>query len=266
MLREDALELIQRTAVQAAGASILPVPGDERLAYLVNCGQCSPLELPPKPRAHAVNKLDEFCRFVSDYEKRIAAGKLTAEESGGVVVFHGPGSVVAILHDADRRDRVSLKLAATAAWEWISAAERSPPKLAPKDFLTLLRTKLADCVAADALHDWQVALRNVRLTKRTTADSTIDRGLERLGKEIQNECAGIEAVPETLVVKTEIYRNVATVPVEIAFDVSIDFDNCVFVLTVIGDRVANAVDGAQESIGEQIRVATGLDSVFHGTP
>ncbi|MGC3968913.1 MAG: hypothetical protein QM775_16550 [Pirellulales bacterium] len=267
MMHDNTLRTIQETAVRAAGASILSIPGNDRLAFVVQDGKRELIPLPAAVRKHTLDDLDELCRFVVDYAKRVDA-KEANKDLGGVVVFHSPTQVVAVLHDADRRDRATLTLARTGAWVWIEQAAKSPPKLTAKEFLLLLRTTLADRVEPDALHAWQVALRNVRLTTRATTDATTSHGLEKLGKEIEQQCAGAESIPEQLTVTAAVYRNVgnAETAAVVTFDVSIDFEAGKFVLTAIGDRVADAVDAAQVIVGDYIRDQAKLAAVFHGTP
>lgn len=259
MLPEETVKLIQETAVSAAGAALLDIPGDPRGKYLVIDGKADRIEIPPALRAHKVCDLGELCRYLVE-------GK--ADGDSLAVVWHSPRQVVAILNDYDRRDRLTLDLEYTAAWGWIMAAAAQPAKLSPKEFLTLLRTKLAECVDPGALLTWQNALRNVRLKSSRSTDMQTDRGLEKLGREIEEQCVGADAIPETLELTASIYRNAGMCPVaaDVAFDVSIDYGAAAFVLTAIGDRVANAVDGAQEEIGAFIRANAKLDAVFYGNP
>lgn len=262
MFPVETLRELQSKAVAAARGEIVTIPGNAREAFFVHNGTATPIGLPPALRQHEVCELDELCRYVKD---RIAT---PGDDPKSIVVWHGRDEVVVILDDADRRDRVTLGLAKTNAWEWVEACDHTRPRLDAKEFLTLLKTTLDECVDPAALHDWQVALRNVRLTRKVASEQTTERGLEKLGREIQNECAGADAVPQVLMVSAAVYRNCGEVDVvaDVTFDVSIDFDAGKFVLNPIGDRIANAVDACQHGIGEYVREKTGLQSVFHGTP
>jgi hypothetical protein len=254
----EALQVIQATAVLAADPKVVRIPGDERNAYIYKNGDLLPVKIPAALRKHTARDLGELCRYLARPKWWEAP----------VVVWHSAGEVVAILDDDDRRDRLTLPLEKSRAWLWVEQAAERSPKLTPKEFLTLLRTKLAECVEPGELLRWQTALRNVRLSSRSSTTIDNDKGLEKLGREIEQSCAGAEQIPDTLNVVTSIYRNagVCETAADVSFDVSIDYDAGAFVLTQIGDAVANAIDGAHETIGDFIRANAKLDAVFYGNP
>lgn len=258
---KEAIELIQETAINATNVCFADVPGDPRRSLLVQGAHREFVPKLPAVRNHKLAELSELCRYVNEFSG--------SGETVDPVVWHSRDAIVVVLDDADRRDVVTLPLFFTAAWQWCAAVAAAPKRYDSRAFLTLLKTTLADVVDPEQLHNLQTALRDVKFIKRDEASTDVAmKGREALGRSIEQQCTGGDKVPDLLTVTTEIYRN-AVIPVEsvqVAFDVSIDFENQQFVITAIGDRIANAVDGLQQLIGAHIRTETSLDAVYYGTP
>lgn len=244
MLHADALRLIQETAVNAAGVSIVRIEGEPRRVFIDSNGKFEKYDLPAPTIKAEVVEVDDLIRLA------IADGVPKPRS-----LWHHYESVVLVLDDSDRRDTVKMPLPKTNLFQWLERTTTQPQRVDQRTFLTLLKQELAEAVSEMQLIEFVSVLQAIKFRKSDETDSDLSRrGTEGLGRKIEQECTGADKLPEFLEIKAQIYRNLPEIePAVVKVYVSIDFEKQQFVLTPCGDRVAEAVDGAQAILGDILR-------------
>lgn len=173
-MTKEALALLQETAVKAAAANRLDLPGDGRKAYLNLGGKVKEIDIPPKVREHQFRRLDDL----------IDMANLYAENDGRPVVWHDQNGVILVLDDADRRDRGTFPLEITPQLQTLMMLEKQQPQMTQKELIRLLRTQLNLDSAAIAV------FRRIDWSTSTAGSGTVERGRESLGRSIEQQVKG----------------------------------------------------------------------------
>ena len=258
-LQRDALELLQTTAQEAQRATLLPVPGDGRTAYVDKGAEIQTFPIPARPREHHVGSLSDLVNYAVH----------ASEVANNLVVWHGPSSVVLLLDDSDRRDRVIFDLGFASRYEVLRTLAKDRTAFRQADFIRLLRIDLAlDNVAVVA------QFRRLDFSFDKQGSGTIGHGSDRVGKTILAEVRGVADLPEWLDVSVPVYQQTGERDEYIVRCLlEIDAINERFYLIPQQDALQEALDKAQESI--YVRLEEGLKSInkesvvipiYYGTP
>lgn len=203
MFPAETLKLIQATAQQAHAAQRLDVP-DPRRTHFVLQGERFEVPINPPLRKHVVYSLEDLIAYTLRAEgaSRTDGSPEGAPRTGASpVLWYAQNGMRLILDDADRRDVVLFELEFSIPFKALQTLDREPVSMTQQQFLHLLRVQLG----VDKFHvqkfrklDWETIIR---------AKGEVDRGRDRLGKEIASQVSGVDDVPEELQVTVPVYRN-----------------------------------------------------------
>lgn len=256
MITEEALQLLQTTAVDAAHLRVSPIPGDPRNVLVSSATEYDVRPIPPADRKHTVNALPDLVALAVDNP-----GKQSRS------IWHSSRAVVLLFDHDDRRDTATMPLERTTVFAWLEEIGKGV-KVDQRTFVSLLKTKLADAISLQDATTFLAVLKRITFKRTATTDSDLEKGREALGRSIEDQCSGADQLPDELTVTTPVYRNVeGLTAATVKLFVSVDHEEQRFTLTPIGDAVPLAVDGTQQQLGEHLaEEVTGAATVIHGTP
>ena len=249
---KEALESLGKTFQAAASARVLNIPGnDGRKCYVDQNGTLTVYDVPPPLRAHHVNSVDDL----------IAAAR---KWNTGPVVWISGEAIVLVPDDADRRDRITLKLVKSAAFAKLCSLA-SEPELNQAELVRLLRVDLVGAVNRVGL---LAAVRQIRFRQSTAGESTIQHGNESLGRTIESQVSGASEIPETVLVSCSVFSNPGEREkrLTIACDLEIITAESAFRFHPLPDELERVKDEALADIRETIGEALGNVAVFFGSP
>lgn len=254
MLRE-ALELLQKTAQQAAGMQSLGKTADGRLERFCLNGEWVESPVPPACVGHQVNTLDDlisFCKNYCEHDKSMTTPG----------VFHDVDQVVLVLDMDDRRDVVRFPLSWASTFHALMSLDRERKTFDQRGFV-------AFCVQTLGL-DKAIVLPFRRLDWKTYAGylGDVKHGADRLGKEITASVVGASELPEVIAVPTRVYSQFGE-SMELVVECHVDFlpaEQRIGLVPFVG-RIDEAIHAAQCSIRK--RLEDGLPEgvcVYYGSP
>ena len=243
---KEALELIQETAQQAQAAQLIDI-ADVRMAHYQIGSEVKDFEIPPMPRDHAVNSLQDMIAYVA--------------ENKSAVVWHGTDGVIAILDDLDRRDRVTFALAFSQRMETLRKLAKEKPTFDQTKFIRLLRIDLGldntAVVAKFRKLDWE---------NGDKARGDVKHGDARLSREVIAKVEGIDQLPEEIRVPVPVYRQAGErEEYEVLCAVEIDARNQTFQLLPLPDEIERVIDLHQADIRSRLD-ADLTCPVYYGRP
>lgn len=263
---KEAIQQIQRTAIEAADAKIVRIPGDERRVLVQHIDKLQEYDVPPPLRKHVVHSLDDLI----EYAKQVAT-LVDADGGPHPVVWHGTRQVVLVVDDGDRRDTVTFPLTHSGRLNRLSQLEREKTSFDQKRFVRLLRIELGmandPIVAKFRKLDWKVA-----------DDSTgnVQHGKDRMGKAIQAEVQGVDELPEEISVSVPVYQEAGErQEYVVRCAVEIDPINQLFFLIPLPEEIQKAIDNAQADIERRLLDGLLVEGmvespatipVYYGTP
>lgn len=252
-MTRDAIQLIQQTAQQAVGATLVKIPGDGRTAHLWANNELKPIAIEPEPRAHTLLCLDDL----------IEAAKAAYEPSeASVSLWHCTKQVQMLYDDDDRRDRATFPLSHGEQFQLLSKLDQSETPMRQKEFLRTLRRLGVEKPIVNLFRklDWETGAK---------ARGDVTHGTERLGREVTAQVTGIEALPEDLTISIPVYRERGEQePVAIRCDIEIDASQQVLAICPQAGEIDRAVDLAQWSIRKRLEDALADTSIaiHYGNP
>lgn len=258
----ETLEQIQETAVQAAQATVLNIPGDGRKAYVQINGKVQEYAVSPACRKHFVMSLADLLTFSRDYEPSRPAG----QQQGRQVIWHNPVGVILVLDDEDRRDRVVFNLTPTVRFQALKDLAKNRRSLDLREFRRLLKIVLGvDPVLVNKFSklDFSTAAKTTREAAHTQ---------DRMGKIISQEVTGEADIPEELVISTPLYQETGEQDIyDLSCVIDIDFANSRLSIEPKPDEIEAAERAHQYSLRQRIdkdlttRPTTGPEVVvYHG--
>lgn len=250
MLKE-ALDFLRDRFTVAAGAKLLNVPGDGRIAYVDQGGTLHQIAVTPPLRGHTVNSVDDL----------IAAA---AKWNASPVVWINGQNIVLVTDDGDRRDRVTLPLVKSAAFSRLTALAKDPEL----DQAELIRTLRVDLQGTIRRAELLAAVRHIKFRASSSGQSIVQHGNESMGKTIEAEVTGAGDIPETVVVECAVFSNPDER--EKSFTVGCDLEivpaDSTFRFQPIPDELERVIDAALHGIRDEIVAELGDVSVFFGSP
>lgn len=189
-------------------------------------------------RSHNVATVDDLIT---------AVGKWDANP----VVWIGRDSIVLVIDDDERRDRVTLALERSQVF---TAATSLKSPFSQVDMIRLLRTTFRNAINC---RDVLANIRNLKFRNLSEGSVSIQHGNESLGRQINNEVSGADKVPESIVLPLNVYANrgETDVIVNIEFDIEIDAEKGLFHVKPMPDAIDSAVSEAIQSIRDRIESA-----------
>lgn len=258
-LSVEALELIQKTAVEASGGynkiQVVESPGEpEYVKYFVKPdGSYERIVGQATPRGHRLGSVEDVVSWV--------------DQKGGekTVVWYNELGCYVVVDDDTRRDRLCLDLQKTEQWMLLESLAESPRPFSQKDFVKFLRVKLHGILADQRLLTFA---RHAKFSGSSSTGGEVLHGRESLGRTIEGEARGInsEECPDEVQLNVRIFtdpRLQDRQPVNCAVD--LDVQTATFSLVPYPLQMQNAMDSEISALGayldEQIK-----QPVFRGQP
>lgn len=248
---QEALEFLYDKFSDAEEARLLQIPGDGRKVFVDQGGKLTPMDVAPAVRSHKVNSVDDLTN---------AAHKWNTAP----VVWIGSDAIVLIPDDGDRRDRVTLNLCKSAAFQRLICLDKQPLL----DQQSLIRTLRIDLQGTVSRNELLTAIRSIKFRTTEGGASTIQQGNESLGHTIEAEVTGAGDIPESVIVSCAVFCNPGER--EKKFQVGCDLEivpaEKKFRFRPIPDEIERVTDAALEDIRQRIEGELDGVSVFYGSP
>jgi len=241
MLPADTVKLIQDTAQKAAAPKAPPrlETGDPtRLAYYDPTAADGPIvafDVPPEPRAHAVEDLETLAA--------LASAAASAVEGHGSALWFSPREIVLLFDQADRREEARMPLPVSEPFQALQGLS-AQDLLTQKGLIRLLRLRLGvdNPATLDRFRrlDWST-------TARTKAETRHQK--ESLGKEIVAAVQGVEEIPDTLTVTVPVYDLPGLpCPQDVRLALEVDAGEQRFTLVPLPGQLAAAKAAAADTV------------------
>lgn len=186
---KESIELIQQTAVQAAGPQRIFQSEDKRHATYLIDGKPQVFDLGVPPRSQEVTTLDDLIRFANDHP-----------DDGISSVWHNESAVTLLLDDDDRRERVVFPLVPSEEIQRLRSACLEP-RYTQRAFVDLLYRILR-------IDDATVLpFRRLDFKVVSAAAGEVEHGKDRLGRSVASEVTGTSEIPEQLTVSVPLYES-----------------------------------------------------------
>lgn len=197
----------------------------------------------PRPRDYRALSVDGFVGIVNHLAPKFAADR------GGVVVVVGDASVVAILGEHERRERVVLELQHTEAFKSLGELR----DVSQQDLVWTLRTDLkGSCLDPKFL----AAVRSLKFSSNSQGMSERTAGTASIGRSVMLEIkAGDAPIPETVAFELSVFKQHGY-PRLIECAVNVNLDEQLFTLESNEDEVLMVVHDTLKNIAAAVREAT----------
>lgn len=227
MLHSKALQLIQDRAVKAAGVDVKTIPGDDSQVIISQDGQREFYVLPPKPRTHTVESLDDF--------------RGACEVFGVTSVWIAEDQVVGVIDREYRRDRVFWPLRYTDPFGEVKKLDGETVEFSQQQIVRWLKIDLWRCVDDETLVP---ALQHIKYKNNQGGTSKIGAGNASLGISIEQEVQGNERpLPETFSVTCRVHDNFGEEFQErIILSLQPDPARNVFIVQALPDEIPRAIE------------------------
>lgn len=248
---QEAIQLIQDTAVDAKDAAIVAIPGVDNAVLISQGGKSTERTIPPPRRKHESNDIESFVEVIRNCGDKPS-------------VWHNHTQVVALLNDAERRDTVTLNLVESKLFKSLQFKD-GQRSFSQRELINFLRISLAGCVPPDLVS----TLRTLNFRSAAKTDSTVEHAKDSLGRSVEQAVTGASDLPEEFLATIPVYANVLPdhrAGILVAVDV--DFENQKFVLSVVGDGIMDAITEAQGVLSTKLTdLFDDVDqSVYYGKP
>jgi hypothetical protein len=260
---KETIELIQETAVAArAVKDVSRLIGNHRVCFIQHGNEIKSFPVPPPVRCHTVHSLDDLLRYAEELKN---LSIYQAADIGGQIptVWHGDDSVILLLNDADRQDRVTFPLSHSERFRQLQHLRDEKPYFNQQSFVYLLRFRLG--VAADVVNQFR------RLEWRDGGSTAIDihHGNSKLGRSIVSEVQGVDKLPEELPISVPVYcETEERREYAVMCGIEIDTANQRVMIAPLPDELDRVIDLAQKDIHR--RLTAGLNELdipmFYGKP
>lgn len=193
----EAIDLIQRTAVEANQAQMLDIKGCEsRYLLLGRDGTVCEQVRPPAQRAHRLGSFTDLIKFVHHVQ---------AQEQAAPFVWVSFEGCEVICDDKTRWDRAMLPLETTHEFDLLATLSAGELRqFSQRDFIRLLRIDLAACLGADS--NLVTLIRNLKQNSAGELDSEIQHGRESMGRSVTDSLRGPSVIPESVILDVRIFR------------------------------------------------------------
>lgn len=190
---KETLELIQTTAVAAAGAKLFSSSADGRKSHFMLGGEHVVIEEPPEPRKHTVGSLADLLKYAR-------LGWIEGPDRPSF--WFSEAGVVLVLDNHDRRDTVTFPLVKSEAYKALLELAANSPWMTQPEMIRYLKIKLG-------IRDESVLgkFRRLDWSHSTEGKASIDRGRESISQSVQREIQQIADFPETLYVDLPLFTN-----------------------------------------------------------
>lgn len=263
VLNAETLELIQTTAVNAAGATgkvqVLPqLAGEPKHVYGVVTpdGKLERVVAAAAARSHQLISLEEAILYAVD----------KGSEEKTVIWFDRSG-VEIVLDDETRWDRASLKFNFTPQLKRLLKIEADKETFEQRDFKRLLQIELAGCRRDDKLLNW---VSDMRFLSTGETQGRLSHGKESLGRDIEIEASSdMGECPQEVIFDVRVFDDPSLKSKEahwgVKCAVEILSEQQLFRLTPLPLELHNAIESELFVVGQKIRAGVKCKA-FRGRP
>ncbi|MCC7333576.1 MAG: hypothetical protein IT422_00675 [Pirellulaceae bacterium] len=250
----DAVNFIYSKAAELAEARRIKVVDfgndDPRFVMYEHNGQLQQWQCPIPLRKHCVFTVADLCLAANKWTSAKPAPSVENPKRGPGVVWISSKEVVLVLDDENRHEYVRLPLDYTERFSAVCKLEPAPVM----DQATLIRLLRREFVSSPQATTILAAVRKLRFSKHEGGFSTIQHGNESLGRTIETEVAGAEAIPDYMGLQTQIFANEGEQEntVGIGFDLEVDVQAQKFRLKPLPDAIRAATEFALNDIRQRI--------------
>lgn len=236
---------------KCARARILEVPSDGRTVVIEHKGELIDRTVPPDLRNHTVESVADLASAAKRWKPDPA-------------IWIDGKQIVLIPDDQDRRDRVTLPLKQSAVFSCVKKLAEQP-KMDQQQLIRLLRHELRNAVNIATI---LTAVRKIKFRSLTQGHADIQHGNESLGRQIESEVVGADAIPEGLTVPTNVFSNPGEIDLVFPVTLSLEIDVSAqkFLLKPMPDEIERVEDQALADIRERIEDGLPGVPVFFGRP
>ena len=228
--------------------------GDGRKAYFAVNGQIEERDIVPGVRDHDFTTLQSFADAVNHYAS-----------VDGATVWVGRQSIIALIDDDDRRDRLTLHLPYSEQWKLLLKLQEQP--LMDQDrFVQALRTELLGLVGRESLLQ---TVSKIKWHRSESGEASITHAGESMGKSIQAAVSGAGNIPEDALITTTVYANpdLRELTHQVAMSLQVRHTDQKFRFKPLGDELVRVQDATLAAIFDQLQEKVGENAkVFVGTP
>lgn len=255
----ETVKHIGEQAVAARGARAVSIPFEPAHVYTIESnGTLEFHEARPQPRAHRIEGCDAFALACAHYKVQ--------------VIWCGFAGLTGILDDETRRDRLQFPLETTTAFQ--AVLDLLPQKtLAHAQLLSLVRVELKHALEATSRVVLLAALKDLDVSVAQRQRSTIERGHESMGRQIEATAAGAERIPEEIAPLLQPYRNAVrdfsgTVPIALELDLAKAAFRVVPDAEEVETLKRHALDRVEDGLSSALRKlkVDPLPQIFRGMP
>jgi hypothetical protein len=227
---KETLELIQRTAVDAAGCFPVDV-GDERKQVFWSGGKFHEYIVKP-PRKHETNNLESFINYFTDQKIPEMALNTTAVDP---VIWINEKEIVGILDNRspDREDQIRMPLNFNKKFQTLQEMSKEKKSWSQNQFILFLKYDL------ELPATFYSQFRRLQFDSSSKATSVRDHGDNRLGREISEQVSGVDKLPDEINIVTWVFDNVFDEAV-VKCGIEIDTSNQQFFLVPYQSEIEKA--------------------------
>lgn len=219
-MQKDALEFLRKQALDAEPKYFAPSCEPSDTYYLKGADGYRRVEAEPKPRSYraaAIEDLVEMVRALRAAGKRPVAERIleAAADAGAKIepcveytagptlIMVGQSAVTALINEHHRRERVTFPLTMTSAFKTLLKAEQARDAKTQRDFVSLLRVDLNDCVPKDIVNTF----RSLKFQINTEGESSITNSNKAVSKSVQMKLVGGgQEIPDEISVEVAVYE------------------------------------------------------------
>lgn len=265
----ESLELIQRTAVEAAGSenklTLVPAPqlGPGKCIVVKSDGSYDILEQ-SQSRQHSLGDLETVINWT-----QYAATTLKAKP----VLWINSDRIQVVIDDlvtTAARPAILYQFKQTPEYELILRLAKGDPLLwDQKSWLRMLRTELWDCLDPTRRDQWIRIFRALSSTDNTDAKSSVSVGRQSLGREIDMQVSSEHGdIPEQFILSVRLFADPALAARQpIKADVDATATTFKFSLQPIKSDLVEALENELNDCIKLLRTRLGKDvPIFRGSP
>ncbi len=234
MISSEAIQQIQKTAVEAGGVKIHSIPGDEHSVLIAQGGKHEIHELPPGRRRHLLTSIDDVLLAVKTW-------------GAASSVWVSLNAVIVCLEDQDRRDIATMPMSPSAQF---ASLECLPARLQQAGIIRWLKVNMAGAVRDDLVPTF----RKIDFKRKNDGTKSIDHGSESLGYQVEASVKGANDIPEFISATIHVHQDkTLSKPRTIRLSLDIDVNHEQFELTPLPDELEIASQDAVLEVWSALR-------------
>lgn len=242
MIDATFVEAIASLKENAAEVKVAKLEGFHR-KVIISQGEDYDILESPAPVINCVAKsIGSLAKIVNDYA-------LNIETDAKCSVWHTEGAIVGVLNDDERLHRVTMKLTTDARFSALQKIESgaSFDQKAFRQWLLLVIGRRA--IQTNGLLD---SIQRVKFDKTEGGEGTINATSVGMGRSIMAKATGAADIPETFVVRSQVYVELPAIVVEVELQVDVDPIEQVFRVRPIPGELQLALQKTHAEIEQKL--------------